>query len=209
MSRVYNSTVHLPITLTGGLRTRGLVDRLVSTIAAVTLSISTSSSDFLLKGKKRNKTKNTTHYHVSQLVTGSFILFSVLLLSWTVIVQMTDRERHCRRTIYHYNNFLVCRVQKSHHRCTCRTKNKGLNQLSQSRMQDLVGRYEGDVSGERCVNHYQRKANGMHWCVKNLINETTWANSTWIQSQTHKWSKETLDSDWQISRPPSSMPLAW
>lgn len=32
---------------TGGLRTKGLVDRLVSTIAAVTLSMSSSSEDFL------------------------------------------------------------------------------------------------------------------------------------------------------------------
>lgn len=38
-----------PLTLTGGLLTSGLVERLVSTMAAVTLSISTSSSDRLTK----------------------------------------------------------------------------------------------------------------------------------------------------------------
>lgn len=36
-----------PFGRTGGLRTKGLVDRLVSTIAAVTLSMSSSSEDFL------------------------------------------------------------------------------------------------------------------------------------------------------------------
>lgn len=39
----------LPLGRTGGLRTKGLVDKLVSTIAAVTLSISSSSEDFLQK----------------------------------------------------------------------------------------------------------------------------------------------------------------
>lgn len=35
---------------TGGLRTKGLVDKLVSTMAAVTLSMSSSSEDFLAGG---------------------------------------------------------------------------------------------------------------------------------------------------------------
>lgn len=37
----------LPLGRTGGLRTKGLVDKLVSTMAAVTLSMSSSSEDFL------------------------------------------------------------------------------------------------------------------------------------------------------------------
>jgi len=37
----------LPVGRTGGLRTKGLVDKLVSTMAAVTLSMSSSSDDFL------------------------------------------------------------------------------------------------------------------------------------------------------------------
>lgn len=37
----------LPFCRTGGLRTKGLVDKLVSTMAAVTLSMSSSSEDFL------------------------------------------------------------------------------------------------------------------------------------------------------------------
>lgn len=37
----------LPLGRTGGLRTKGLVDKLVSTMAAVTLSMSSSSNDFL------------------------------------------------------------------------------------------------------------------------------------------------------------------
>lgn len=40
-------SVGLPLGRTGGLRTKGLVDKLVSTIAAVTLSMSSSSDDFL------------------------------------------------------------------------------------------------------------------------------------------------------------------
>lgn len=49
----YTHPAHVPLTpsspfgRTGGLRTKGLVDRLVSTMAAVTLSMSSSSEDFL------------------------------------------------------------------------------------------------------------------------------------------------------------------
>lgn len=48
-----------PLTLTGGLRTSGLVERLVSTMAAVTLSMSTSSSD-RLQTKRRKPEKIST-----------------------------------------------------------------------------------------------------------------------------------------------------
>lgn len=41
------SSEGLPLGRTGGLRTKGLVDKLVSTMAAVTLSMSSSSEDFL------------------------------------------------------------------------------------------------------------------------------------------------------------------
>lgn len=41
------SSAGLPLGRTGGLRTKGLVDKLVSTMAAVTLSMSSSSDDFL------------------------------------------------------------------------------------------------------------------------------------------------------------------
>lgn len=40
-------TLDSPLGRTGGLRTKGLVDKLVNTMAAVTLSMSSSSEDFL------------------------------------------------------------------------------------------------------------------------------------------------------------------
>lgn len=50
----------LPLGRTGGLRTKGLVDKLVSTMAAVTLSMSSSSEDFLQHSEReaRNTSAN-------------------------------------------------------------------------------------------------------------------------------------------------------
>lgn len=88
-------------------------------------------------------------------------------------------------------------VQKSHW-CTCRTKNKDLNPLSQSLMQDLVWIWwslwwtvckslskDGEWNALMCEEYNQ---------LLHLPHESTWANSTRKQSQSqiHEWRKENL-----------------
>jgi len=58
--------MYSPLTLTGGLLTSGLVERLVSTMAAVTLSMSTSSSDRLLTKTPPKKRKTPTSLPLRQ-----------------------------------------------------------------------------------------------------------------------------------------------